>query len=127
MNFTWLCCTKAKEGKKQKFIIIKSGSSKQNTSGRSFWNKKRRKRKIDVEPVFESLKANLRFTRMFVRVKEKVENEFGCAFMMVNLRKYTAINQNNPIKNGSDHQKTMFGTIFKLFLDSYVPDSLFFF
>ncbi|MFD2628653.1 transposase, partial [Oceanobacillus kapialis] len=33
------------------------------------------KRKIDVEPVFGFLKANLRFTRMSVRGKSKVENE----------------------------------------------------
>src|SRR5699024_2156238 len=86
------------------------------------------KRKIDVEPVFGFLKANLRFTRLSVRGKENVENELGFAFMAVNIRKYTALktnrpkgNENNPSKNGSDHQKTMIGTIFKLFLASFVP------
>ncbi|WP_212922314.1 transposase, partial [Ornithinibacillus bavariensis] len=44
------------------------------------------KRKIDVEPVFGFLKANLRFTRMSVRGKEKVINELGFAFMAVNMR-----------------------------------------
>ncbi|MTT33352.1 IS1182 family transposase [Terrilactibacillus sp. BCM23-1] len=77
------------------------------------------KRKVDVEPVFGFLKANLRFTRMSVRGKAKVKNELGFAFMAVNLRKYTAKtqnltinNDNNPTKNGSNHPKTMIGTIF---------------
>ncbi|WP_144594477.1 transposase, partial [Priestia flexa] len=48
------------------------------------------KRKIDVEPVFGYLKANLRFTRMSVRGKENVKNELGFAFMAVNVRKYIA-------------------------------------
>ena len=47
-----------------------------------------RQRKIDVEPVFGFLKANLRFTRFSVRGKSKVENEMGLALMAVNLRKY---------------------------------------
>ena len=50
-----------------------------------------RRRKIDVEPVFGFLKANLRFNRFSVRGKSKVENEMGIALMAVNLRKYTAI------------------------------------
>ena len=49
------------------------------------------RRKIDVEPVFGFLKANLRFNRFSVRGKSKVENEMGIALMAVNLRKYTAI------------------------------------
>lgn len=36
-----------------------------------------RKQKIDVEPVFKFLKANLRFTRLTIRGKLKVENEMG--------------------------------------------------
>lgn len=70
------------------------------------------KRKSDVEPVFGFLKTNLRFTRMSVRGEKKVENELGFAFMAVNLRKYTAKRsnvtisyENNPTKNGSNHQK----------------------
>jgi len=39
------------------------------------------KRKIDVEPVFGFLKANLGFTRMYVRGKPKVHNEMGFALM----------------------------------------------
>ncbi len=51
-----------------------------------------RKRKIDVEPVFGFLKANLRFVRFSVRGNSKVENEMGFALMAVNLRKFTANN-----------------------------------
>lgn len=50
------------------------------------------KHKIDVEPVFGFLKANLGFTRMSVRGKSNVHNELGFALMPVNIRKYTAIN-----------------------------------
>src|SRR5690606_36547352 len=38
-----------------------------------------KKRKIDVEPVFGFLKANLSFSRFSVRRKSKVENELGFA------------------------------------------------
>lgn len=50
------------------------------------------KRKIDVEPVFGFLKANLAFTRFSVRGKQKVKNELGFALMAVNLRKKAAMN-----------------------------------
>lgn len=53
--------------------------------------------------------------------------------MAVNLRKYTAMNaklkidnEKYPTKNGSVHRLLMIGTIFKLFLASYVPASYFF-
>ncbi|WP_430784900.1 IS1182 family transposase [Virgibacillus flavescens] len=125
-------CTKAKEGNNRRIYYnekwenqkeyIKQLLSEEKT-GEIYGN-----RKIDVEPVFGFLKANLCFTRMSVRGKEKVENELGFAFMAVNLRKYSAMktkqlldNQNNPTKNGSDHRKPMIRTIFKLFLASYVP------
>src|SRR5699024_10986910 len=88
------------------------------------------KRKIEVEPAFGFLKANLSFTRMSVRGNEKVENELGFAFMAINLRKYTAMNAKSsiasnvhPDKYASSHQKSMTGTIFKLFLASYVTAS----
>ena len=48
-----------------------------------------RRRKIDVEPVFGFLKANLGFTRFSARGKAKVKNEIGLALMATNLRKYT--------------------------------------
>ena len=46
-------------------------------------------RKIDVEPVFGFLKANLRFNRFTFRGKIKAKIEMGLALMAVNLRKYT--------------------------------------
>ncbi len=65
--------------------------------------------KIDVEPVFGYLKANLRFTRFSIRGTSKVKNEMGFALMAVNLGKYTAKDlhekRNNPEKrdNLSSH------------------------
>lgn len=47
-----------------------------------------RQRKIDVEPTFGQVKANLGFTRFSVRGKSKVENETNLIFMANNLRKY---------------------------------------
>ena len=47
-----------------------------------------KRRKIDVEPVFGFLKANLRFNRFTVRGKFKAKIEMGLALMAVNLRKY---------------------------------------
>ncbi|MEK4285623.1 IS1182 family transposase [Ureibacillus sp. FSL K6-0165] len=87
-------CTKAKEGNNRKLMVnekwkkqkeyVRAKLSEEKTS--SIY----RQRKIDVEPVFGFLKANLRFTRFSVRGKSKVENEIGIALMAVNLRKYTA-------------------------------------
>ncbi len=87
-------CTKVKEGYNRKIHynqkweqqkeMVKQQLSEEET-GKIYG-----KRKIDVEPVFGFLKANLRFTRMSVRGKEKVANELGFAFLAVNLRKYTA-------------------------------------
>ncbi|MFL6555179.1 MAG: transposase, partial [Bacillus sp. (in: firmicutes)] len=89
-------CTKAKEGNNRKLMVnekweqqkeyVRSKLSEEETSAIY------RKRKIDVEPVFGFLKANLRFTRFSVRGKSKVENEMGFALMAVNLRKFTANN-----------------------------------
>ncbi|WP_317915976.1 transposase, partial [Tetragenococcus halophilus] len=45
-------------------------------------------RKIDVEPAFGQVKANLGFTRFSVRGQSKVENETQLIFMANNLRKY---------------------------------------
>ncbi|MGM0943503.1 MAG: transposase, partial [Bacillota bacterium] len=82
------------------------------------------KRKIDVEPVFGFLKANLRFTRMSVRGKSKVENELGFAFMAVNLRKYTAFRQNTSLnynKKDSSYHFLITGIFFNFIRASYVP------
>lgn len=48
-----------------------------------------RQRKIDVEPAFGNLKANLGFTRFLVRGKEAVKSELGFALMAMNIKKYT--------------------------------------
>lgn len=42
-------------------------------------NRETLRRKLDVEPVFGFLKANLRFMRLSVRDKDKVENKVGFA------------------------------------------------
>src|SRR5690625_219175 len=101
-------CTRAKEGNHRKLYInelwekqkeyIRVKLSEEET-GEIY-----KKRKIDVEPVFGFLKANLSFSRFSVRGKSKVENELGFALMAVNLRKYTAMNNKNDknlVQNGS--------------------------
>ena len=89
-------CTKAKEGNNRKLMINEKWEQQKEYVRMKLSEEKTsaiyRKRKIDVEPVFGFLKANLRFTRFSVRGKSKVENEMGLALMAVNLRKFTAIN-----------------------------------
>ncbi|WP_339212409.1 IS1182 family transposase [Ornithinibacillus sp. FSL M8-0202] len=119
-------CTKAKEGNNRKIYINEKWESQKEYVRTKLSDEKTGeiygKRKIDVEPVFGFLKANLGFTRFSVRGKEKVKNELGFAFMAVNLRKYTAMNivqtheyRNNPKKNGSNHLFLVIGTIFHFF------------
>ncbi len=88
-------CTKAKEGNNRKVIINETWQEQKEYVRTKLSEEKTgaiyRQRKIDIEPVFGFLKANLRFTRFSVRGKSKVENEIGFALMAVNLRKYTAI------------------------------------
>ncbi|TFB14060.1 IS1182 family transposase [Filobacillus milosensis] len=127
-------CTKAKEGNNRK-VYYNQKWEQQKSYIRSKLSEEKTgeiygMRKIDVEPVFGFLKANLRFTRMSVRGKEKVKNELGFAFMAVNLRKYTAMNTQRSLnhhidssKNGIHHLIFMMDAIFKLFLTSYVPAS----
>src|SRR5699024_9100519 len=74
------------------------------------------KRKIDVEPVFGFLKANLGFTRMSVRGKPKVHNEMGFALMAVNLRKYNVINNENGIFSHENKRKK--GCIYLLLINT---------
>src|SRR5699024_6130424 len=76
------------------------------------------KRKIDVEPVFGFLKANLGFTRMSVRGKLKVHNEMGFALMAVNLRKYTAINNENGTFSHKNKRKN--GCVYLLLINTTV-------
>ena len=121
-------CTKAKEGNNRKVYINEKWESQKEYIRTKLSDEKTGeiygKRKIDVEPVFGFLKANLCFSRFYVRGKENVKNELGFALMAVNLRKYTARNNiprivegKNLTKNGSK-QVLMLGTIF---LASYVP------
>jgi len=89
-------CTKAKEGNNRKLMVNEKWEQQKEYVRAKLSEEKTstiyRQRKIDVEPVFGFLKANLRFTRFSVRGKSKVENEMGLALMAVNLRKFTAIN-----------------------------------
>ncbi|MBR7797711.1 transposase, partial [Agaribacter marinus] len=81
-----------------------------------------KKKKYKENPFF--LKANLRFTRMSVRGKSKVENELGFAFMAVNLRKYTAFRQNTSLnynKKDSSYHFLITGIFFNFIRASYVP------
>ncbi|MDY0404029.1 IS1182 family transposase [Virgibacillus sp. 179-BFC.A HS] len=119
-------CTKSKEGNNRKVYYNEKWEQQKEYIREKLSNKETGeiygKRKIDVEPVFGFLKANLCFHRFSVRGKDKVENELGFAFMAVNLRKYIAMNggqtiksENSPKKNGSNHLFLMIGTIFQLF------------
>ncbi|WOV84007.1 IS1182 family transposase [Sporosarcina jeotgali] len=131
-------CTKAQEGNNRKLYInekwemhktiIRAKLSEEKTG--SLYGQ----RKIDVEPVFGFLKANLAFTRFSVRGNDKVKNELGFAFMAVNLRKYTAINNIQASENGkntrkkaSAHQKSVNTRFFCFNLTGCVPASFFFY
>ncbi len=97
-------CTNAKEGNNRKLYRNEKWESQKEYVREKLSDEKTGeiygKRKIDVEPVFGFLKANLGFTRFSVRGKEKVKNELGFAFMAVNLRKYTA--KNSKIVSGME-------------------------
>ncbi len=89
-------CTKAKEGNNRKLMVNEKWEQQKEYVRAKLSEEKTgaiyRQRKIDVEPVFGFLKANLHFARFSVRGKSKVENEMGFALMAVNLRKFTANN-----------------------------------
>lgn len=111
-------CTKAKEGNNRK-IFYNERWEQQKAYAKQLLSEKETgkiygRRKIDVEPVFGFLKANLRFTRFSVRGKEKVKNEIGFAFMAVNMRKFTArkvhfllFSLKNIFKKDLRHQKSV--------------------
>lgn len=87
-------CTKAQEGTNRK-LMVNEKWEQQKEYVRTLLSEEKtgaiyRQRKIDVEPVFGFLKANLGFTRFSVRGKSKVEHEIGLALMAVNIRKYVA-------------------------------------
>ncbi|WP_246001217.1 transposase, partial [Oceanobacillus piezotolerans] len=126
-------CTKVKEGNNRKVHYNEKWEAQKEYVRAKLSDEKTGeiygKRKIDVEPVFGFLKANLGFTRMSLRGKDKVKNELGFAFMAVNLRKYTAKdrklvteNGNNSTKNGSE-RILLLGTIFYTILAGYGPAS----
>lgn len=87
-------CTKAKEGNNRKIFLNEKWEQQKSLIQTLLSDEKTgeiyAKRKIDVEPVFGFLKANLGFTRFSVRGKERVKNEMGFALMAVNLRKLAA-------------------------------------
>ncbi|WP_079526576.1 IS1182 family transposase [Solibacillus isronensis] len=85
-------CTKAAEGKNRRLMINENWEQQKEEVRAKLSEEKTaaiyRQRKIDVEPVFGFLKANLCFRRFSVRGKSKVTNEIGLALMATNLRKY---------------------------------------
>lgn len=127
-------CTKAKAGNNRKVFRNEKWESQKEYVKEKLSDEKTGeiygKRKIDVEPVFGFLKANLGFTRMSVRGKEKVKNELGFALMAVNLRKYTAKNNkprceygNDSTKNGSGRFLIAWNHFLYYFLAGFVPAS----
>ncbi|WP_339236632.1 IS1182 family transposase [Oceanobacillus sp. FSL W7-1281] len=129
-------CTKAKEGNNRKIFYNEKWEAQKKTIREQLsdeeMGKLYGKRKIDVEPFFGFLKANLGFTRFSVRGKPKVENELGFALMAVNLRRYTASSRFfmylliNDFKKDGFRIKTRCGIHLFLFLASYVPASVYF-
>ena len=125
-------CTKAKEGKNRQIRVnihwekqkayIREKLSEENTAS-IYW-----RRKIDVEPVFGNLKANLGFGRFSVRGKEKVSNEIGLALMAVNIRKLVAgrtILLNEKIKNTPDLVNCTKSGVFHFRLKDFCPGPFF--
>ena len=124
-------CTKTKEGQNRQLRVnlrwksqkeyVKEKLSDENTAMIYA------RRKIDVEPVFGNLKANLGSTRFSVRGKEKVSIEMGLALMAVNIRKI--VENQKPSRQFHDKRKrTSFavnktGTLF--FLVGWFCPSLF--
>ena len=85
-------CSKADEGK-NRTLMINERWEQQKVYVREKLSEEKtgaiyRQRKIDVEPVFGFLKANLGFSRFNLRGQWKVEHDIGLALMAVNLRKY---------------------------------------
>ncbi|BAM48387.1 IS1182 family transposase [Amphibacillus xylanus] len=128
-------CTKAKEGNNRRLFINKKWEEQKEYIRTKLSEEETgdiyKKRKIDVEPVFGFLKANLSFTRFSVRGKSKVENELAFALMAVNLRKYTAKiqnenNPNNPKQNRNcGNNNSMLIPQFFSSKTGYVPASFF--
>src|SRR5690625_794180 len=115
-------CTKAAEGKNRKLFYNEKWEYQKEYVREKLSNEETGeiygKRKIDVEPVFGFLKANLGFTRMSVRGKPKVHNEMGFALIAVNLRKYTAINNENGTFSHKNKRKN--GCVYLLLINTTV-------
>src|SRR5699024_6666733 len=115
-------CTKAAEGKNRKLFYNEKWDYEREDGREKLADEATGEiygiRKVDVEPVFRFLKANLGFTRMSVRGKPKVHNEMGFALMAVNLRKYTAINNENGIFSHENKRKK--GCIYLLLINTTV-------
>jgi transposase len=111
-------CTKAKEGNNRRISVNEHWDQQKAYIKRLLSEEKTgelyRKRKIDVEPVFGFLKANLGFTRFSVRGTEKVKNEIGFAFMAVNMRKYTAYRRDITINLHQKSRKKISITFFQV-------------
>ncbi|SES38948.1 IS1182 family transposase, partial [Salisediminibacterium halotolerans] len=123
-------CTKAENGRNRK-VYYNEKWELQKTYIRELLSETKagdiyRQRKVDVEPVFGFLKANLRFTRMSVRGKDQVHNELGFALMAVNLRKYTANKTPDHVDYPTKSFRRsflIFGSFFTFTRNLFVPAS----
>lgn len=102
-------CTKAKEGNNRTVYMNEKWEAQKEYVRTKLSDEKTGeiygKRKIDVEPVFGFLKANLGFTRFSVRGKQKVKNELAFALMAVNLRKNAVMDGKIVAEDGKKPQK----------------------
>lgn len=109
-------CTKAKEGNNKRVYRNEKWESQKEYVRMKLSDDKTGKiygqRKVDVEPVFGFLKANLCFSRFSVRGKEEVTNELGFALMAVNLRKYTAMSDNKKPEDRNNSTKKVPSKLF---------------
>ncbi|WP_255449120.1 transposase, partial [Virgibacillus sp. SK37] len=126
-------CTKAKEGNNRTVYMNEKWEAQKEYVRTKLSDEKTGeiygKRKIDVEPVFGFLKANLGFTRFSVRGKQKVKNELAFALMAVNLRKNAVMDGKIVAEDGKNTKKVpskffIAWNLFNLlFLASCVPAS----
>ena len=84
-------CTKAKGDRKRQILVNNSWRYFKAECKKKLLEEKTgsiyRKRKIDVEPVFGHLKAQLAFHRFHLRGKQGAKIDIGLALMALNLRK----------------------------------------
>jgi len=78
------------------------------------------KRKIEVEPVFGNLKANLAFKRLSVRGLEKAKNELGIILMAGNLKKMMKIILSSRQQSQKSSWKNLVNKFFQLLFYSEV-------